>query len=119
MHVSLSLLMVIRLAFITPWVLRPSRISSSDECNSSDSEMTPRTVFRFLCGVIEIGIPSSVLANRKDLVCVVVKVSIRKSPDLSFLIDFGSPPIPMIPLCIEKGDIPESDCYVLIADMIK
>ncbi|GFT49044.1 hypothetical protein TNCV_3875071 [Trichonephila clavipes] len=31
-------------------------------------------------------------------------VSISKSPDRSFLIDFGSPPIPMIALWITKGD---------------
>ncbi|GFX85851.1 hypothetical protein TNCV_2472531 [Trichonephila clavipes] len=31
-------------------------------------------------------------------------VSISKSPDRSFLIDFGSPPIPIIALWITKGD---------------
>ncbi|GFY30469.1 hypothetical protein TNCV_3522321 [Trichonephila clavipes] len=50
------------------------------------------------------GKSKKVLANKNDLLCNADVVSISKSPDRSFLIDFGSPPIPIIALWTTKGD---------------
>ncbi|GFX42537.1 hypothetical protein TNCV_260731 [Trichonephila clavipes] len=64
-----------------PWSESPSKISDSEEDKRSGLEMTPRHEFNDL-----------------------YVVSISKSPDHSFLIDFGSPPIPIIALWTTKGD---------------
>ncbi|GFX45780.1 uncharacterized protein TNCV_934191 [Trichonephila clavipes] len=45
-----------------------------------------------------------VLTNKNDLLCNADVVSISKSPDRSFIIDFGSPPIPIIALWTANED---------------
>ncbi|GFU83042.1 hypothetical protein TNCV_65131 [Trichonephila clavipes] len=70
----------ILLTWVTPWSESPSKISVSEEDKRSGSEMTPRHEFNDLC---------SRLVSHQIVV---------------FLIDFGSPPIPIIALWTTKGD---------------
>ncbi|GFS93545.1 hypothetical protein TNCV_87181 [Trichonephila clavipes] len=67
--------------------------------------MTPRDVFKDLCGIIFTGESRIVLASRKAFVCVEEMVSTSRSPDRNLLTDFGSPPIPFRALCIANGDL--------------
>ncbi|GFU59802.1 hypothetical protein TNCV_4343571 [Trichonephila clavipes] len=67
--------------------------------------MTPRDVFKDLCGIIFTGESRNVLASRKAFVCVEEMVSTSRSPDRNLSTDFGSPPIPFRALCIANGDL--------------
>ena len=75
---------------MTPWSESSLRISVSDDLRSSFSEITPRIEFKVPCGVMHIENPRIFVARRNDLVCTDDKVSIKKSPDFNFLMDFGN-----------------------------
>ncbi|GFU32834.1 hypothetical protein TNCV_4154651 [Trichonephila clavipes] len=66
-----------------------------DAYKRSDSEMTPRQEFKVLRGVTISGESIKVLASKKYLLCTADIVSISRSPDRNFLMDLGSPPIPI------------------------
>ncbi|GFW07827.1 hypothetical protein TNCV_3919601 [Trichonephila clavipes] len=76
-------------------VRKTFQISVLDAHKRSDSEMTPREEFKVLRGVTTSGESINVLASKKDLLCTADIVSISRSPDRSFLMDLGSPPIPI------------------------
>ncbi|GFV20354.1 hypothetical protein TNCV_4141151 [Trichonephila clavipes] len=61
----------------------------------SGLEMTPRQEFKVLSGLTVSGESIKILASKNDLLCTVDIVSISRSPDHNFLMDLGSPPIPI------------------------